>query len=1833
MCRLMSMARNAIPPTETEGHRHSDGCYIQGETLLCQLGEMEGHTHGEECSESVLVCSETDEAHTHDENCYEFQITCTIPESEGHTHTADCYEKVLNCSLVEEDAHWHTDDCYEQLKVLVCQYAEGESGEGAETTVPAEPVLICTEPEILLHSHTEECYESDTGEDGTEGKILVCGKLAVAEHIHSDACFEVSEVSVDTESLTCQLTEEGHTHTAMCYGTWELVCEIPEHTHTEECQPASELAEEELAQVDAVIAQIDALESTEQVETNLAAYEEAEDWEGYAAYYEEAAQQTQAARESYAALSDVQKQKVTNVSKLNKLEWLVPLTTLESGNQGTILEKLDGDWAYITYLMMKADGTGLSTGTSPWDADDGAGNDSTAENKILRTFDTASYTIQFNTTLRDAVAQQDVGGIYQGRLYFEFILPVSAEEAQFETGSMGWLSNSQNIKYEVVTATVNVKTTVDGVETEVPTKCQVLRGSFTLTPTGSNDAAIGASTNELNIIIRALRMQNGDTIRPIFTLWLQHNNVGATYNTADDRLPASIVTGTNVVCDAEVTKKDGVVEKHDSCEAATLYGDEIVISARPMFNIALCGINSNNTTVGTFDFNVADAMNGALVDEVNANDMINYGLGEVYGRMNGYGIRIELRGKEGQGMRGCEFPDETTDIQITLAVTTLFTPSSGAEPDVSNYQALFWSGDANATRGDGGFNNDGRTIFTKKDYIHSTLPFNKKSTKGGKSYMRCYNGGNWYFEVTEDGKAGDSLVQVTVKDFQFNVSSIANFPYTYTSGTETSYNYYNPNTIPNYWEIEQAVFSTGELWLVQPYNGLPGTADEGEYIADKYGDGQFYTKVEITDLYLRSEGGQELDETTDQTQIIVNGKLKEGTVDDTVNNAQYLKTPGGIDGRVIYTVGEAHSLTQPLTDGCQQTDADWATAGTKITLTTWLFHSKAEAEYVGVAYDNLVKFDDEFFLPDTDENNATITGKKTDQRGIVLWAAKPDGTGWDSDEEMKAATPDDLVFYASLDALYADGKICIGAMAEIRGVGEESAENQLILHVDGTIRSDCEPGKVYMVTRSSYAWNKKNVAEQALAYHNVKYSDNKYDSSDSLSKVEWNEYLKDNVDGFPSHLNVDRGNLLTDDHLTVDTNGEWPKPFWRQDYYYCNVGNTTSNVQPDGTVAAMSESVLKKAYKASYENGVYTEGYGAYYYEDSCLVISFDTTVDKYTAQTEAESTVPKVYYDMGKNQRTVDYVVVPKLERKAGESSSAVAAMETIIYVEDTLPATLSYIPDSSYFGGTYTQDASHQNQGTCTGAVFETTGKAGTSTPNADHPYLITVTANDDGTTTIRWMIWAELAEGQTLWTDEIYFSAYISDAAANSTEDVKIDNTVKIWAEGETARPFSTANRNMAVYGIVIEKTTAVSLSKLSDQLVMDWWEDFGFTMSIGNNSGTAKNGTIIVETLPFDGLYRSDFTGRLVLKEFSAAVLDSESNLISHNFTYYYSTSEKYAGWRSGDYYDALNESGKSSMAEWIDSEIASGYAWEPLTMSDTTTTVNGLSLYSATLPSQETQEGWGKYSQDGNYQQITSIVAVGDLAKGATLKMHVTVCLPDGAAGDYMVNYVSQNNLSSYARAQAVNRSLEGLTWLDKDMDGIQDAGEETVEVWAVLYKRNNSGVYEQYHFQGDSEKPVVYVKTGQQISVMAESRVATQSYDPGRYKFTDLPAGTYAVLFKSTTGDGKSNFDISTFVASPCNVGDDDTVDSDASPHFSSTDSNVLNYTWIEGIVMKEAKDLVYGMDESKYHDSGFCYRSYELPETGGTGTTPYTVAGVALMLLSAVYLLYQHQKRRRETA
>ncbi len=300
------------------GHAHSDACYTwgKGETLLCEKVETEGHVHTDECYE--FVKSET--------------LLCTLTE-EGHAHTDECYEFVksetLLCEETEIESHAHTDECYDSVKGdLICTEEERAATE-------ANTVLVCEKEQIVVHTHGDSCYitEAEINEN-TEAWILELvhkQQEVEAETVVHDDLEAVSTVEVEEKKyLICAKPEIGkHQHEESCFETAEavLICEIPEHTHTPDCEGYDLLVEkdqngfsqEERTEISDVIALIDAFETLEVMEANLAV----KSGEELLAYKEKIVAQINAALEMYNALSDKQKAFVTNYAILADYVYLV----------------------------------------------------------------------------------------------------------------------------------------------------------------------------------------------------------------------------------------------------------------------------------------------------------------------------------------------------------------------------------------------------------------------------------------------------------------------------------------------------------------------------------------------------------------------------------------------------------------------------------------------------------------------------------------------------------------------------------------------------------------------------------------------------------------------------------------------------------------------------------------------------------------------------------------------------------------------------------------------------------------------------------------------------------------------------------------------------------------------------------------------------------------------------------------------------------------------------------------------------------------------------------------------------------------------------------------------------------------------------------------------------------------------------------------------------------------------------------------------------------------------------------------------------------------------
>ena len=1595
---------------EIPEHTHSEACYTQVTSAtrtepVCTIESLNLHQHDDTCydSEGNLTCGYADfVVHQHDSACYDENgnLWCPLPAIKTHEHTGSCYA-VPEASA---EVHTHTDDCYTM-----------ERGE-----------LICDKTEVILHEHTSDCFD-----DGN----LICGKIQVLEHQHTDACFETVEEPVDTEALTCTLPEdENHTHGPLCYGTWELTCDLEEHTHSEACQPA-ELTEEEQAQVEEVIALIDALPASEEIEENAAAFEEAEDEDSLEAYLSEIYPQVSAAYEAYSALTDAQKAEVTNADKLMELEWIWSATTLE-----TSFPVLTWDGARVSGITV----TGISDGVTPWDADNNPGNDSSPDNKIVRTFDTVTYNFEVQMESYDRTSYSEA------RVKLEFVLPLTAEQAVFNQTAMAWMDQTTGYAPVLTTETRSI----NGVDTQ----CQVLTCYKRLLPSEGHQSVVPGVFGE-NVTVNVKSMKNGDTFAPIFSAAMEHGTW------------------------------EGNCSTHNNQEKYSVQAEKVRVSATPKYNVQIGG---SSTYKGTFDFNTGNSTAQGYDD--------GYGIGSVVGRVIRIGLTLQLyNDNASKGFKGIELPNGspiTFDISLGSSYR-INTPNSGYTQGqvvsvTDAYMPRLWSCDGNAWTGYGATNSDGRVLNDDRGCADQCAPFNQ----GGGMYS-CYHGGSWI--ATQEG----STVHVTVSGYQINVNKMP-------TKNGDSGGAYGP-------ELGIGCFSAGELWIVQPYNKIGSTsANPGpEFdIVQDYGQGAFTTDITAMNMKATTVSGVSFQDS--------NGTNDAQTkkTDDRMSPTLELTLPGGLQNRVSYA--SAQNLDKGVGVDSNRDGLDYGTPGTPLYLKAGFSYSTRNEEdnilYWGT---NLTKFyASAIELTGGEVWPELFSGAKATV--TVLYATKQDGADWTSDWELKHTYEDALVFYNSIHEIPAGHK-CVGLLYCFKGPGPLNAADPYYYgSVRAKIRDDMNlAGNTYMLVSTSRVWTKSMFERAGMTLDSIP------DWTNSTTKLS----------GFPTGA-----------------------------YKSANI---------DGSVW-----YTKETYAADGSGALGTHNSDWRHWGDTLLVIGYKTGITKTLCQTSDDGTT-KSTYNLDANQRVVDFKLQPRTYYDQGSGNHALTTTVTIV---DTLPKYLTYRPGSCYFGGVYTQTSVNGGtQGSVTGGSLRE--------PDS-------VVNNADGTQTLKWII-PNVTVGAEMPT--IYYSANIGNRD-DPNQDVPTGtthllNTVRITATHDL-RQTTIDNGNYAEAGIAVTRGTASSFGKYSKQTLVEPDGVIDYVVYYDNNSVSAAD-VVMLDTMPYNGVNGSHFTGSYSVNSWK---LDASKCAID-KLAFYYTTDNQYKNATTASL--GGNETAKATIQGWTSAAIASD---------GTVTIMNGT--------------------------QPVAWAIIGTLASNKSVNVDMQIQLkPDhSTAGNriennYYVNTLSSGETTITTEDPTVNRTLGGLTWMDDSADGLQNEADALrisgVKVTLMKLKDggnpSNEADYEPYHYQGDPSKPVVVIETGKIVSVMANSSADATAYELGRYKFIDLPAGTFAVKFE----DGSTK--ISPHIASPANRGgSDDTIDSDGIATYNSDKSQLLK-TVILDIDMPKAEEMSVVLYESKFHDSGFYERGYELPNTGGAGTVPYTMGGLLLLTGAVFLLLYNYTKRRKE--
>lgn len=1544
-----------------EEHTHTDNCYTRLATEsrvkpICTPESLPLHKHREDCVDECgkYVCGYADFiVHEHDASCFDGDgnLWCPLREIKAHTHDEGCYTQPET-----EPVHTHTEECYvREQNELICTIPEGDGAHAHSVEAGCfdeNGELVCQTEESAGHRHTDGCYtwnevlSCDLPTVPSEAEscvepVLTCGKEEILLHRHTEeSCF--------------QTDEDGNTH---------LICEklqVLEHTHTEACFQTVE----EPVDTEALTCAIPEGEGAHTHSTEAGCYDESgtltcqeEESAGHRhgpLCYGTWVLTCGLEEHTHTGECTVSPEPAENALPDADAAITQPGIPPQAAGDGPPQENLlPGDVAYIGKLAMgttdQDTSNGITDGASPWDPTDSDGCDTGPRNLRVRTFGTVNYDFYYQTALHDPQDTTQYPGAY---FCFEFLLPVDRSQAYFDVDGMEWLSGSDvYYRYEPTPITAN------GVS------YQVLHGTFLDQREGST---ITAASRSRNVSIRVLNMKNGSTIQPIFSMWMRVNDVGITRKSG---IPQSIAYRHGYDCST-----------HHQDEVISLLPEPVTVTCTPRYDITLKrGENASTSWTGDFDFSTGN------------NLAIDKDIGTWNGRMSAYGIRLMVKGVDAEhGLRGCAFPEPGDTLEFDITLTTAWQDSNGGDWQyvTEEFVPRVWSTEefSNADT-----QKDGREISATKLPSYAA-PLNQ----GSDAAVSCANGGTWTFTDMGhlDNNPNHRRIHVEVTDYTFDPTHL---PYANERDAGNP-EFYNPEAIGDqFWNIEQAVFSTGEMWVVTPFYNQPG-ADAAHYITNVKNTSSLTMWQSIFANHIRVKDGS-------NSQKFYDDWADRRHLDSSIT----LQEPGTFNAQV-FMVKPINCWDVPLTEGCREGEnelKDFATPGTYADLEAILLHDGAEGDAVGVAYNLMVKFDNAFFEPVTwkearpagypdqssdgtwggfrhDLNteefpyaghtwttwpNYTVQpdyvkdwnpwgpkmlyGTTRDKKGWDHKGQKPDGQGYD--EAMMKAAPDDLIWYDSMEALKADGAECVAVLMEYRNVGndgnnpEKSTMNHLHMTVHGKIKETAEPGYVYAVSNYAAVWTKSDVKQFVT------------DASGD-GQIGTMDYLHYSQHDFPSY-SPSAGSKMN--------SASFPAPSNERSWKRCTDidGDHLSGANGYGTSVKSSID----------ENGNFHTGSGGHYFQDNVYVISYHSEIGIQVAQTDSTGT-SKSIYSMDFSERVVDFKMTPRMIRNSTDAGTG--GETTTQYADVTLTATLpkglEYYSGTATWGGEYAQDGSCKEPGQLTGGqALETT-----------------VTPNSDGTMTLTWVLKNIPLANATEDLDPIYFSCRIGDStdpAKDVTNGQFLNVRADVYSTMDPGAVHGTVYNNQANTSIAISKSVSLTIIKTADQPLVNLGDSMGFTMKLYNGSESPYEGWI-ADILPMNGVGENSFSGSCRVEAFRIV-----SGVDVSNVKFYYTTNPEDG--KATDVTD-LNPDGRN----WTEFTLDSNQTWRPGEMKDPITAI----AYRYAIPG------------------------------STTIEMHIELSLPDGAPGDIIHNHLLLNHLVSSDRSQVVTRTLEGLTWLDGNANGIQD---------------------------------------------------------------------------------------------------------------------------------------------------------------------------------------------------
>ncbi|TCE54209.1 Spy0128 family protein [Bifidobacterium longum] len=266
----------------------------------------------------------------------------------------------------------------------------------------------------------------------------------------------------------------------------------------------------------------------------------------------------------------------------------------------TVHDMLDTDSAAVSRLRL----TDRITGTAPFDADNGRGDDKDENNDIVRSYDTVTYDYEYTLT-----PDSTMDYYRRTRVGFRFELPYPKDKVTFDAEKMGWVDHTPGYEPKLTTETI------DGTVTQVYTCYRLLE------PT-SQSPTVNPGTGSIGLSVAVKGAPHGYRFHPAVKAWPAWD--------------ASNPTNTGTHKRAEDTPKD------------------VTVSAKLNLNVRM--VNYGNVDRGVFDFS-SGAANAPNKDE-----------GKVTGLGLGIALVTEMRWPDRtKGLKGLEAPSGRITYRLRLS--------------------------------------------------------------------------------------------------------------------------------------------------------------------------------------------------------------------------------------------------------------------------------------------------------------------------------------------------------------------------------------------------------------------------------------------------------------------------------------------------------------------------------------------------------------------------------------------------------------------------------------------------------------------------------------------------------------------------------------------------------------------------------------------------------------------------------------------------------------------------------------------------------------------------------------------------------------------------------------------------------------------------------------------------------------------------------------------------------------------------------------------------------------------------------------------------------------